>query len=133
MDNFQPIGVVGTVSVVNDSSLVNVAVSLSHHHCAIPSLSFLSSEWHRDFLVGGEETSHCTHSQGQAADQELLGSNVRACHHSAGKVSVRERESVQEQDLWGTGRVHVKLTNEHVHSSKYEKEKQDLETVTSHA
>ena len=61
-------------------SLVNVAVSLSHHHWALPSLSFLSSEWYRDFLVGGEETSHCTHSQGQAADQELLGSKVRACH-----------------------------------------------------
>ena len=44
-------------------------------------------------------------------------------------MSIKERESVQEQDLWGTGRVRVKLTSEHVHSSKYEKEKQDLETV----
>ena len=68
-----------------------------------------------------------------AKGRSFLHLTLEPVTNSAGKVSIKERESVQEQDLWGIGRVRVKLTSEHVHSSKYEKEKQDLETVTSHA
>ena len=83
-------------------------------------------------LVGRKPVTAPT-AKGRQQIRSFLDLKLEPVTNSAGKVSVRERESVQEQDLWGTGRVHVKLTSEHVHSSKYEKEKQDLETVTSHA